>query len=98
VTPVNDAEVESDETVIVTLGADAAYSVGTPGSATVTITSDDKPTVTISATDATATEAGPTAGQYTVTRTGATMSALTVNFSVGGTATAGAITPSWARA
>ena len=39
--------------------------------------------------DATATEAGPTTGQFTVTRTGATTAALTVNYAVAGTATAG---------
>jgi len=92
VTPVNDTEVEADETVVVSLGANAAYTIGASGSATVTIVSDDVaplPSVTIIATDDTATEAGPTAGQYTVTRTGPTTSALTVNFSVGGTATAG---------
>ena len=47
------------------------------------------PTVTIAATDATATEAGTTTGQYTLTRTGATTAALTVSYTVGGTATAG---------
>ena len=36
--------------------------------------------MTITANDATATEAGPTTGQFTVTRTGSTTSALTVNF------------------
>jgi hypothetical protein len=41
VTPINDTVVESDETVIVTLSANAAYAVGSPNSATVTIISDD---------------------------------------------------------
>jgi hypothetical protein len=89
VTPINDTLVEPDETVVATLGANAAYLVGPPSSATVTIQSDDLPTVTIAATDAIATEAGLTTGQYTVTRTGATTAALTVNYTVGGTATAG---------
>ena len=47
------------------------------------------PTVTIVATDNTATEAGPTTGYFTVTRTDATTSALTVYYTVGGTATSG---------
>ena len=47
-----------------------------------------KPQVTITATDATAREAGPTTGTFTVTRTGPTTSALTVLYSVSGTATA----------
>jgi photosystem II stability/assembly factor-like uncharacterized protein len=41
VTPVNDALVESDESVVVTLSANAAYSLGSPSAATVTIVSDD---------------------------------------------------------
>jgi len=95
VTPVNDTAVESDETVIVTLSSNAVYTIGSPNSATVTITSDDVsslPTVTITTNDATATEAGPTTGQFTVTRTGVTTSALTVNFTVSGTATSAVTT------
>jgi len=45
------------------------------------------PTVTISATTPNASETGPTAGQFTVSRTGSTASALTVNYGIGGTAT-----------
>ncbi|HEV8307572.1 MAG TPA: S8 family serine peptidase [Methylomirabilota bacterium] len=41
VVPVDDALIEADETVIVTLAVDAAYIVGKPGSATVTVASDD---------------------------------------------------------
>jgi hypothetical protein len=41
VTPIDDALVEADETVIVTLSAGAAYVVGAPSAATVTIVSDD---------------------------------------------------------
>ncbi|HZX48578.1 MAG TPA: DUF1566 domain-containing protein [Nitrospirota bacterium] len=41
VTPVNDTAVEGDETVIVTLNANAAYTLGSPGSATVTIADYD---------------------------------------------------------
>ena len=46
------------------------------------------PAVTISASPATATEGGGT-GQFLVRRTGSTAAALTVNLTVGGTATAG---------
>ena len=49
----------------------------------------DPPTVTISASDATAAEAGAATGAFTVSRTGDTTTALTVNYTVGGTATAG---------
>jgi len=41
VTPINDTIAEGDETFIVTLSTNAAYTSGSPYSATVTITSDD---------------------------------------------------------
>src|SRR6185369_12479196 len=41
VTPVDDSAVEGNETVILTLAANAAYTVGTPSSATVTIADND---------------------------------------------------------
>jgi hypothetical protein len=47
------------------------------------------PTVSVTATDSSATEAWLTTGRYTFTRTGGTTTALTVNYTVGGTATAG---------
>jgi subtilisin family serine protease/subtilase family serine protease len=43
VTPIDDQLSENDETVVLTISADAAYSVGAPNSATVTIISDDVP-------------------------------------------------------
>ena len=93
VAPVNDTLVEANETVIATLSASAAYTVGSPSSATVTIVSDDVnanlPTVTISAPIPTATEAGRRNGKFRVQRTGATSSTLTVRYTVGGTATPG---------
>jgi serine protease len=48
------------------------------------------PTVTVSATDAAAAEAGLDPGTFTVTRSGDTTSALTVNYAMSGTATEGA--------
>jgi M6 family metalloprotease-like protein len=47
------------------------------------------PTVTVIATSPTATEAGPTPGQFTVSRTGGTSEALVVRYAVTGTATPG---------
>jgi len=41
VLPLDDSLVESDETVVVTLQAQSQYAVGTPGNATVTLSSDD---------------------------------------------------------
>lgn len=45
--------------------------------------------MSVAATDNTATEAGLTTAAYTFTRTGSTAAALTVDYSVGGTAIAG---------
>src|SRR5262249_973843 len=80
-----------NETVVVTLSADPAYTVGVDTSATITIADDDTPTsiVTISASDPNAAEAGPQAGALTVTRSGSTTAPLLVSYTVGGSATAG---------
>ncbi len=43
VTPIDDAGFESNESVILTLGADASYSLASPSAGTVTIVSDDLP-------------------------------------------------------
>ena len=43
VTPVDDSTFESNESVVLTLAADAAYGLGSPSTATVTIVSDDLP-------------------------------------------------------
>ena len=83
---------EGNETVVLTLRANAAYTIGSPASATVTIIDDDvatKPTVTMVATDATATENPVTTGTITVSRTGSTAASLTVYYTGGGTATMG---------
>jgi hypothetical protein len=91
VTPRQDALQEPNETVVLTLAQSPNYAVGTPGSATVILTSDEPitQTVAVRATDATATEAGPTTGTFTFTRSGDTAAALTVGYTVAGTATTG---------
>jgi hypothetical protein len=91
VTPLKDGVQEPNETIIVTLMASPFYMVGAP-SATVTLTSDQVGTQTVSlaATDSVATEAGLTTGTFTFTRTGNTTVPLTVTYTVGGTATPGA--------
>ena len=70
--------------------AGTGYTVGTPSSATVTISDDEptEPTVTIAATDAAAAEPSG-AGTFTVTRTGSTTASLDVFYTVTGTATNG---------
>ena len=85
---IGDTVVESAETVVLTLSVATGATLTTSSVHTVTITDDDTPVVTLAATDADASENGD-AGQWTFTRTGATTVALTVTFTVSGTATSG---------
>jgi len=69
--PVDDALVETGETVVLTIaGGHASYVVGATPSATVMITDNDVTRVSIVATDRAASEAGPRKGVFTVTRAG----------------------------
>ena len=92
ITPVDDAAVEGNETAVLTLAAGSGYAVGSPSAATVTIADNDTtpptgPVVTITATDPQAAESGAAGGgMFTVSRTGSTTTALTVSYTVGGTA------------
>jgi hypothetical protein len=88
VTPINDALLEGDESVTVSLINNVNYDVGTPGSATLLIRDDEKPTVTISATISQVSEQGDTTGQFTMTRTGS-IGDLTVPLAISGTAVSG---------
>jgi len=88
-TAINDTAVEGLETVIVSVKADATYTIGTPPQGTVNIMDDDwtGPVMSVATTDATAEEGG-SMGQFTITST-QTVSAMTVGYTVSGTATAG---------
>ena len=88
VDPTADTTVESDETVILTLAAGTGYTVGTTTPVTGTIINDDT-SVTLAVSPASVTEDGTTNLVYTFTRSGVTTNALTVNYTVGGTATNG---------
>jgi len=91
--PLNDAFAECEETVTLTIAAGLGYVADpTNATATVRIADNDLPMVRVSATDPLANEAGDT-GTFLVTRTGCTNGALTINFTVTGTATAGADYP-----
>ena len=84
----NDALVEGDETVIITL--DAASNSGVSVDATqsvITIADDESLTVTLSATDAAAAEPSGDDGQFTVTMDGTVTTDVTVNYAIAGTAT-----------
>ena len=84
----DDKNLEADETIIATITAHAAYTVGNPSAATVQILDDDFMTVTIAATSDAA-EASAS-GQFTVKRDGDFTAALVVNYAASGTATSGA--------
>src|SRR5262249_47351485 len=62
---------------------------GNAGTDTLTVTYSPPPNVTISASDANASEAGTDSGTLTVTRSPVSSAALTVNFATSGTATNG---------
>ncbi len=95
VVPIDDTLVEVNETVIFTLATGTGYTVGTAKTATLTITDNDvvPPTITVAVTDATAGETLtgqiPNPGVFTLTRTGNLSQALTVNYTLSGTATKG---------
>ncbi|WP_230401034.1 glycosyl hydrolase family 18 protein, partial [Microcystis aeruginosa] len=86
--PTADTTVESNETVALTLAAGTGYTVGTTTAVTGTITNDDT-SVTLAVSPSSVTEDGTTNLIYTFTRTGVTTNSLTVNYTVGGTATNG---------
>lgn len=91
-TPVDDLSGEGNETAIFTVTSGNGYSVGTPSSAEVTIADNDAilPTVSVSSSGEQAKSVeGAKNGSFTVSRTGATVSPLTVDYVVSGTATNG---------
>ena len=89
VDPTADTTVESDETVALTLATGTGYTVGTTTAVTGTITNDDVtlPSITLAVSPSSVTEDGTTNLVYTFTRTGVTTNPLTVNYTLGGTAT-----------
>jgi Ca2+-binding RTX toxin-like protein len=83
--PTTDTTVEANETAILTVVTGASYDVGTPASATGTITNDDTD-VTLAVSPSSVEEDGAPNLVYTFTRTGVTAGTLVVNFTIGGTA------------
>ena len=90
-TPVDDTLQEGTETAIITIAANAAYARDTLSSSqTVIIYDNDLPTVTVVATDATASETPGDPGVFTITRTGSDFrQALTVDYVLAGRAVHG---------
>ncbi len=90
VTPVDDEEFEGPETVVLTILPSSPYKVGSPASATLTIGDNDLPSVSIAAITSSFLETGPAKGEFKISRTGITNSALLVSWTVSGTAVSGA--------
>ncbi|MFO5473151.1 MAG: beta strand repeat-containing protein, partial [Dolichospermum sp.] len=86
--PTADTIVESDETVALTLATGTGYTIGTTTAVTGTITNDDVtlPSITLAVSPTSVSEDGTINLIYTFTRTGSTTNALTVNYSIAGTA------------
>ncbi len=85
--PIDDKDVEPDETVVVTLSPNAAYQI-LDASDQIKILDDDLLTVTVMPTADTTAEPA-TAGRFTVQRQGDLSANLIVNYTVSGTATSG---------
>lgn len=83
-----DGKYEADETLQMRLLSATNGTLGNTTQATGTITNDDD-RVSIAAVMSDEPESSGTPGRFTVTRLGPTTSALTVNFSIGGSATNG---------
>ncbi|MCC8621923.1 putative Ig domain-containing protein [Xanthomonas vesicatoria] len=89
VTPIADGVVEPDETVTFSVANGTGYSPGSPASATATIVNDDVTTASIAVSPASVAEDGGTNLTYTVTLTNPSSTAVSIGFSIGGTATSG---------
>ncbi|MFM7551113.1 MAG: discoidin domain-containing protein, partial [Cyanobacteriota bacterium] len=88
--PYPDALVEADETVALTLLGGVNYTIATPEAVSGTISNDDLPAISLAVSPASVSEDIINQNLlFTFTRTGPITAALTVNFSVGGTATLG---------
>jgi hypothetical protein len=90
VDPTADTTIEANETVQLTLAAGSGYSIGTTAAVVGTILNDDFPVITLAVSpSAGVAEDGMSNLVYTFSRTGPITSGLTVNYTVGGTATLG---------
>jgi hypothetical protein len=90
VTPINDPVSTTNETLTLTLAA-GLYVIGTPSTASMTISNFAPEDVTLTASDAAASENGPDSGTFLFTRSGS--AAITINYTVSGTASNTDYTP-----
>ena len=92
VTPVDDQTMEFPQTVVLTLTSATNASILAPSTATVTINDNDTnrlPIVAITTTNHPYAIEGGSNGEFFFTRSGGTTNALTISFTIGGTAAAG---------
>ena len=89
VTPIDDADIEEQETIDISLATGSGYIVGAPKTASAVIEDDDLPIVTAAASSQTITEESPIEGGFTVSRTGPLTDDLLVAFAIRGSATPG---------
>jgi uncharacterized repeat protein (TIGR01451 family) len=89
INPTGDTTIEPDETVRLTVASGTGYTVGTPSSATGTITNDDFPSVSVAVNPASVAENGSANLVYTFTLSQAALSPLSVVYTISGTATNG---------
>ena len=83
--PKDDGLAEGRETIVVNLKADARYTIVTP-TATVYLHDDEKPTVSITATDSSASEPGTNTGQFRISQIPATPMPKTISCTLDGIA------------
>jgi len=87
---IDDSIVEGNETVILTLNSNSAYTIGAANTATVTITDNDLPTLVINDVIIAEGNSGTSSAVFTVTRMGNATQAITVNYATANnSATAG---------
>ena len=90
VTPVDDAVVESAESVVLTLGSAATYVLGASASATGSIVDNDfAPVIALAVGDTSGNEFGLDPISFTVSRSGVMTGSVVVNLAWSGTATYG---------
>ena len=89
ISPTSDGVTEGPETVTFTLNVTTPYEVGSPASASLTISDTTAPLVTVMAFDSTAAESTSNPGTFRFTRSVVSASPMTVTYTISGTATSG---------
>ena len=87
ISPWDDGSVEGTETIIASISSSMNYTISGTGSVTMNLYDNDTTQVTVAKQGGDPTEGGN--GTFRITRSGSTSGDLTVNFTVGGTATSG---------